>query len=289
MLPQPQQKIDCGGLLDTTTLFELGAGAQWIVPFALGKDGFVLAAQAAELRSCQGALGQLRGIGFGLGSAQEVDHLARPGLFGGFLQVDEFAQMMGIAQDIDRLPMDNLALACVELFEAAVLQQAAGAAASEHGLDHASGNIFALAAGGLRVSQEGDFQRIAGLKYDIGMKMRPGLLCRQECCLGRRAIFGLQCSSIRMKGWIMAANTVVRARIDQETKEEAAIVLAAMGLTLSDAFRIMLTRIAREKALPFEPLVPNAETIEAMKEARRGALPSFTSVDALMADLNEAD
>jgi DNA-damage-inducible protein J len=87
----------------------------------------------------------------------------------------------------------------------------------------------------------------------------------------------------------MAANTVVRARIDEQTKEEAAIVLAAMGLTLSDAFRIMLTRIAREKALPFEPLVPNAETLEAMKEARRGALPSFASVDALMADLNEAD
>ena len=87
----------------------------------------------------------------------------------------------------------------------------------------------------------------------------------------------------------MTANTVVRARIDAQTKEEAAIVLEAMGLTLSDAFRIMLTRIAREKALPFEPLVPNAETIAAMKEARRGTLPSFASVDALMADLNEAD
>ena len=87
----------------------------------------------------------------------------------------------------------------------------------------------------------------------------------------------------------MAANTVVRARIDEQTKEEAAIVLAAMGLTLSDAFRIMLTRIAREKALPFEPLVPNAATIKAMKAARRGALPSFASVDALMADMNEAN
>ena len=87
----------------------------------------------------------------------------------------------------------------------------------------------------------------------------------------------------------MATNTVVRARIDEHIKEEAAIVLATMGLTLSDAFRIMLTRIAREKALPFEPLVPNAETLEAMKAARRGALPSFTSVDALMADLNAPD
>lgn len=87
----------------------------------------------------------------------------------------------------------------------------------------------------------------------------------------------------------MASNTVVRARIDEHIKEEAATVLATMGLTVSDAFRIMLTRIAREKALPFEPLVPNAQTIEAMKESRRGALASFDSVDALMADLNAPD
>lgn len=84
----------------------------------------------------------------------------------------------------------------------------------------------------------------------------------------------------------MAANAVVRARIDQHIKEEAATVLATMGLTVSDAFRIMLTRVAREKALPFEPLVPNAETIEAMKEARRGNLRSFKTVNDLMADLN---
>ena len=84
----------------------------------------------------------------------------------------------------------------------------------------------------------------------------------------------------------MATNAVVRARIDENIKEEASIVLAAMGLTVSDAFRIMLTRVAREKALPFDPLVPNAETIAAMKEARSGGLASFDSVEALMADLN---
>ena len=84
----------------------------------------------------------------------------------------------------------------------------------------------------------------------------------------------------------MTSNAVVRARIDEQIKEEASIVLAAMGLTLSDAFRIMLTRIAREKALPFEPLVPNKATIAAMKEARSGKLASFDSVEALMADLN---
>ena len=51
----------------------------------------------------------------------------------------------------------------------------------------------------------------------------------------------------------------------------------------------MLTRIAKEKALPFEPLVPNAETIAAMKEARSGRLKSFGSVDALLDNLNEED
>jgi DNA-damage-inducible protein J len=67
----------------------------------------------------------------------------------------------------------------------------------------------------------------------------------------------------------MAANALVQTRIDQAVKEEATIVLAAMGLTVSDAVRLMLTRVARDRALPFEPLTPNAETIEAMREARR--------------------
>ena len=60
----------------------------------------------------------------------------------------------------------------------------------------------------------------------------------------------------------MTTNSVVRARIDQRIKDEAAAVLAAMGLTVSDAFRLMMVRIAKDKALPFEPLVSNAETIE---------------------------
>ncbi len=87
----------------------------------------------------------------------------------------------------------------------------------------------------------------------------------------------------------MAANAVVRARIDAHVKEEAATVLASMGLTVSDAFRLMMTRIAREKKLPFEPLVPNEETIEAMKAARRGELVTVGSIDNLFAELNAGD
>jgi DNA-damage-inducible protein J len=81
-------------------------------------------------------------------------------------------------------------------------------------------------------------------------------------------------------------NTVVRARIDEDIKEEAAAVLESIGLTVSDAFRLMMVRIATEKALPFEPLIPNAATIEAIKAARRGELTTVGSVDELFADLN---
>jgi DNA-damage-inducible protein J len=84
-------------------------------------------------------------------------------------------------------------------------------------------------------------------------------------------------------------NTVVRARIDERVKEEAAAVLATIGLTVSDAFRLMMMRIAKDKALPFEPLVPNAETVEAMKAARKGELVTVDSSDALLASLNEDD
>ena len=87
----------------------------------------------------------------------------------------------------------------------------------------------------------------------------------------------------------MAANQIVQARIDSRVKEEAAIVLAAMGLTVSDAVRLLLTRIAEERALPFEPLVPNAKTIAAMKEAREGSLPRFANTKALFKDLHEDD
>ena len=70
----------------------------------------------------------------------------------------------------------------------------------------------------------------------------------------------------------MTDNSVVRARIDERTKKEAAAVLKSIGLTVSDAFRLLLVRVAAEKQLPFEPLVPNAETIEAIKAVRRGEL-----------------
>jgi DNA-damage-inducible protein J len=87
----------------------------------------------------------------------------------------------------------------------------------------------------------------------------------------------------------MTSNALIQARIDGAIKEEAAAVLAAMGLTVSDAVRLLLTRVARDHVLPFDPLIPNEKTIEAMKKARQGNLPTFNSVDELMEDLNADD
>jgi DNA-damage-inducible protein J len=87
----------------------------------------------------------------------------------------------------------------------------------------------------------------------------------------------------------MPASAVVRARIDPRVKEEAAAIYAAAGLTLSDAFRMMLMRTVAERALPFDPLVPNAETIKAMKAARRGELVEVGAVENLLADLHAED
>jgi DNA-damage-inducible protein J len=87
----------------------------------------------------------------------------------------------------------------------------------------------------------------------------------------------------------MASDTVVRARIDGRVKERAAKVLADMGLSVSDAIRLLLIRVAAEKALPFEIKVPNAETRTAMAELEDGAGASFDNVAELMADLNAED
>jgi DNA-damage-inducible protein J len=87
----------------------------------------------------------------------------------------------------------------------------------------------------------------------------------------------------------MTANTVVRARIDERVKKEAEAVLASIGLTVSDAFRLMMVRIATERALPFQPLIPNDETIEAMKAARRGELTAVESPGKLLNRLNADD
>lgn len=87
----------------------------------------------------------------------------------------------------------------------------------------------------------------------------------------------------------MATNALVQTRIDGAVKEEAAAVLREMGLTVSDAVRMMLMRVAREKALPFDVRTPNAATREAIGELEAGKGARFDGVDALMADLRASD
>lgn len=83
----------------------------------------------------------------------------------------------------------------------------------------------------------------------------------------------------------MATDTVVRARIDSRTKEEAATALEAMGLSVSDAIRLLMMRIAEERRLPFEVKVANPATTKAMKELNDGKGERFAEAEALFRDL----
>ena len=85
------------------------------------------------------------------------------------------------------------------------------------------------------------------------------------------------------------ADTYVRARIDADTKARATDALEAMGLSISDAIRLLMLRIADERRLPFEVKVPNATTRKALAELESGKGKKFRSVKALMADLNADD
>jgi DNA-damage-inducible protein J len=83
----------------------------------------------------------------------------------------------------------------------------------------------------------------------------------------------------------MTSDTVVRARIDQVTKVRAAAALEAMGLSISDAIRLLMFRIAEESRLPFDVRVPNAQSVLAMKELDEGKGKRFDDADALFKDL----
>jgi DNA-damage-inducible protein J len=84
-------------------------------------------------------------------------------------------------------------------------------------------------------------------------------------------------------------DTYVRARIDTDTKECATDALAAMGLSISDAIRLLMLRVVDERRLPFEIKAPNATTRKAIAELESGKGKRFKSVDAMLADLNAND
>ncbi len=86
-----------------------------------------------------------------------------------------------------------------------------------------------------------------------------------------------------------ATDAYVRARIDQGTKERAATALAAMGLSVSDAIRMLMVRVADEQKLPFDVIVPNQVTLAAMRELEDGRGAKFATVADLMAGLDADD
>ncbi|MBL3827320.1 MULTISPECIES: type II toxin-antitoxin system RelB/DinJ family antitoxin [Marinobacter] len=83
----------------------------------------------------------------------------------------------------------------------------------------------------------------------------------------------------------MSSDSVVRARIDSDTKERATAALEAMGLSVSDAIRLLMLRIADEKRLPFAVQVPNATTAKALVELDSGKGKRFDTADELFQDL----
>jgi DNA-damage-inducible protein J len=89
----------------------------------------------------------------------------------------------------------------------------------------------------------------------------------------------------------MGHSTMLHVRVDDEIKAQASEALAAMGLTVSDAVRILLTRVVNDQAFPLELKVPNAQTRAAMQEARtmaKARIARFDSADALIDDLEKA-
>lgn len=85
----------------------------------------------------------------------------------------------------------------------------------------------------------------------------------------------------------MASVEIVRARIDAGLKRAATAALADMGLTISDAIRMLLVRVANEKALPFDVRTPNATTRAALDAAVRGEVTKVDAFDALLSHLND--
>jgi DNA-damage-inducible protein J len=87
----------------------------------------------------------------------------------------------------------------------------------------------------------------------------------------------------------MVASRMVQARVPGEIQDIANQVIQASGLTVSDVVRVLMTRIAQDKAIPSALFQPNAETLEAFAEIERGGLKRFATVDELFDDLHADD
>ena len=86
----------------------------------------------------------------------------------------------------------------------------------------------------------------------------------------------------------MPVTSMVHVRVDEHLKAQATETLAAMGLSVSDAVRVFLTRVVAEQQLPFALTAPNTETRAAMAEARTISKARFASAKSLMVDLEDS-
>jgi DNA-damage-inducible protein J len=92
-----------------------------------------------------------------------------------------------------------------------------------------------------------------------------------------------------IEGDVMKADAIVRARVSEATKLEAAAIFEAAGITTSDAIRMMLIRVVEDRALPFELVRPNAKTVRAIKAARDGNVKKAKNSKQLLEKLNARD
>ena len=89
----------------------------------------------------------------------------------------------------------------------------------------------------------------------------------------------------------MSTTTMVHVRINEQLKDQATETLASMGLSVSDAVRVFLTRVVADQQLPFALKVPNTQTRVAMNEAKeivQSRRMRFDTATELMDDLEQS-
>jgi DNA-damage-inducible protein J len=146
---------------------------------------------------------------------------------------------------------------------------------------------------GLRVDVYGALAKSTtyACRFTVNQGRQSGIERRQSIASGYLTVSQLRYIIAETEDSIMAHSTMLHVRVDDEIKTQASEALAAMGLSVSDAVRILLKRVVNDQAFPLELKVPNAQTRAAMEEARamaKARTARFESADALINDLENA-
>ena len=84
----------------------------------------------------------------------------------------------------------------------------------------------------------------------------------------------------------MAKTAMTHARLTPEVKKEAESILKDLGISISSAYEMFYKQIIAHRGLPFEMRIPNAQTREAMEDARSGKGKKYNGVDELFKDIS---